>query len=429
MSSLGLASSTTIWRDGRRLGLLYLCVRGALCDDRYTVMRVANFLMGACAAALLVGCSGLHSSAVMPQQESSSQRSFANQNYHVVHPFGRSAKDGKNPAADLIDIKGVLYGTTQKGGSYGDGTVFSITPSGNETVLHTFDGSDGYYPVGKLLNVNGRLYGTTSGGGPNGGGTVFSLTLSGEEHIIHSFPVYEGSPLAGVIRVGETLYGTTGGIDGYYYCGEVFSLSITKKFKILHRMGYGSSGCSPQANLLNVGGTLYGTAVRGGKYQRGTIFSISTAGSFKTIYDFGENANDGGKPQSALIDVQGTLYGTTYKDGAYGNGTIFSVTTSGAENVAYSFNGTDGGGCLAGLTNVKSVLYGTTSAGGPNKLGTVFKFTKNGNLTVVHTFAQGEGLNPRAGVIAVDGTLYGTTYGQTVGNFKRSFGNVFSLTP
>jgi uncharacterized repeat protein (TIGR03803 family) len=347
----------------------------------------------------------------------------------VVHPFGRSAKDGKNPAADLIDVKGVLYGTTYQGGSHGDGTVFSITTGGDETVLHTFNGSDGYHPVGKLLDINGTLYGTTSGGGPHGGGTVFSLTLSGDEHIIHGFPVYEGSPLAGVINIGGTLYGTTGGLDGYYFCGEAFSLTTAKKFKVLHHFSYGSSGCSPQANLVNVDGTVYGTAVRGGKYQRGTVFSIATNGSFKTLYSFGESPNDGTKPQSALIDVQGVLFGMTSGGGANGNGTIFSITTSGTKNVAYSFDGSDGAGPLAGLTNVKGVLYGTTASGGAYKLGTVFKFMKSGTLTVVHSFAKGEGVNPRTGVIAVDGTLYGTTYGQTVGNVKRSFGNVFSLVP
>ncbi len=394
-------------------------------------MRIANYVSSICAAAMLAGCGESQSVSAPVPQESTSQPSFMNQAYHVVHPFGRSAGDGKNPAADLINVNGVLYGSTYQGGAHGDGTVFSVTTSGKETVLHSFDGSDGFHPVGKLLNVNGTLYGTTSGGGRNGGGTVFSLTLSGDEKVMHGFGVYEGSPRAGLVNVGGTLYGATGGLDGYYFCGEVFSITTARKFEVLHSFGYeGSNGCSPQANLLNVGGILYGTAVRGGKYQRGTVFSITTDGSYKTIYNFGENANDGTKPQSALINVQGTLFGTTYEGGATGNGTIFSVSTSGTENVAYSFNGVDGGGCLAGLTNVKGVMYGTTSAGGANKLGTIFKFTKTGTLNVVHTFAKGEGLSPRAGVIAVDGTLYGTTYGQTVGNhIKRSFGNVFSLTP
>ncbi|MGA8326822.1 MAG: choice-of-anchor tandem repeat GloVer-containing protein, partial [Candidatus Cybelea sp.] len=57
-----------------------------------------------------------------------------------------------------------------------DGTVFSVTTSGTETVLHSFGGSgDGAHPDASLLNVNGTLYGTTGGGGAHGDGTVFSL--------------------------------------------------------------------------------------------------------------------------------------------------------------------------------------------------------------------------------------------------------------
>jgi hypothetical protein len=48
---------------------------------------------------------------------------------------------------------------------------------------------------------------------------------------------------------------------------------------------------------------------------------------------------------------------------------------------------------------------------------------------VVKSFANRDGVKPVAGVIAVGGTLYGTTYGSTAYGAKRSFGNVFSLTP
>jgi uncharacterized repeat protein (TIGR03803 family) len=85
--------------------------------------------------------------------------------------------------ADLINVEGTLYGTTVIGGascgSYhitGCGVVFSITPSGNETVLHNFGSKgDGAYPGAALLDVNGTLYGTTVNGGANGDGTVFSI--------------------------------------------------------------------------------------------------------------------------------------------------------------------------------------------------------------------------------------------------------------
>jgi uncharacterized repeat protein (TIGR03803 family) len=71
----------------------------------------------------------------------------------------------------------VLYGVTTNGGICASGTVFSITTSGSENVLHSF--SQAYGGPGEgLTELNGILYGIT-GGGTCDGGTVFSITLSG----------------------------------------------------------------------------------------------------------------------------------------------------------------------------------------------------------------------------------------------------------
>ena len=75
-------------------------------------------------------------------------------------------------------MKGTLYGTTEGGGTYGKGTVFSMSLTGSdEKVLHSFGhGSDGSTPLAGLIDVNGTLYGTISAGGKHGDGTVFALT-------------------------------------------------------------------------------------------------------------------------------------------------------------------------------------------------------------------------------------------------------------
>jgi uncharacterized repeat protein (TIGR03803 family) len=86
-------------------------------------------------------------------------------------------------------VNGTLYGTTSAGGGTGCysgsgcGTVYSVSPTGSEAVLHTFGGSpDGSTPYAGLIDVNGTLYGTTAGGGAarcrvyGGCGTVFALT-------------------------------------------------------------------------------------------------------------------------------------------------------------------------------------------------------------------------------------------------------------
>ena len=111
----------------------------------------------------------------------------------MLHSFG-GGTDGWGPAASLIDVNGTLYGTTAYGGAYrnstnglGFGTVFTITTSGTEKVLHSFGkGTDGQCRGG-LINVDGTLYGTTSDGGAYGGGTVFSISTSGAEKVLHSF--------------------------------------------------------------------------------------------------------------------------------------------------------------------------------------------------------------------------------------------------
>jgi uncharacterized repeat protein (TIGR03803 family) len=280
--------------------------------------------------------------------------------------------------------------------------VFSITPSGHETVLHGFAGPpDGSTPRAPLLNVNGTLYGTTTFGGSHVGsncgggcGTVFSITPGGKEKVLYSFRggTDGANPFAGLIDVKGTLYGTTtsGGAYSTYYCG------------------YRSPGC-------------------------GTVFSITPSGKEKVLHSFG-NGKDGIQPNTALVEVKGTLYGVTGSGGAYclsddGCGTVFSVTTSGTETVLHRFTGGDGNGPDATLINVNGTLYGTTVAGGAYNYGTVFSITLSGQETVLHSFdpygSGFDGAHPQSGLSYVNGTLYGTTeYGGA-----HIDGTVYSITP
>jgi uncharacterized repeat protein (TIGR03803 family) len=82
------------------------------------------------------------------------------------------------------------------------------------------------------------------------------------------------------------------------------------------------------------------------------------------LHSFGAKS-DGTQPLASLIEVKGKLYGTTEYGGAYGLGTVFSITLSGREKVLHSFdNGTDGTLPNAGLVDVDGTLYGTTLTGG-----------------------------------------------------------------
>ncbi len=148
----------------------------------------------------------------------------------VLYSFTGTNGDGINPYAALVfDSQGNLYGTTFLGGaSCGQvfptcGTVFKVTPSGQETVLYSFTGQhiDGADPASRLIfDSQGNLYGTTvyggAGTGPScvgfGCGTVFKLTPSGQETVLYSFNggVDGWNPYSGLIfdSLGN-LYGTT----------------------------------------------------------------------------------------------------------------------------------------------------------------------------------------------------------------------------
>ena len=78
----------------------------------------------------------------------------------VIHSF--SGPDGAVPWAGVIAVKGAFYGTRTEGGSSNDGTVFALSASGSETILHNFTGNpDGAIPTAPLIDVKGILYGTT----------------------------------------------------------------------------------------------------------------------------------------------------------------------------------------------------------------------------------------------------------------------------
>jgi uncharacterized repeat protein (TIGR03803 family) len=326
--------------------------------------------------------------------------------------------DGAFPVQSLIQTaNGDFYGATYYGGANGtgtgitgDGTVFTISPSGVLTTLYTFCRTsgcpDGSNPNGGLiLATNGYFYGTTFYGGSHGsglsGGTVFRMTASGALTTLYSFcsesNCADGSNPNWIIQaIDGDFYGVTqyGGSKGQ---GTVFKITPAGKFSILHSFcgsGTCGTGALPQDGLIQASdGNLYGTAFRGGLegctgFGCGTIFKVSPSTHALTgIYSFcaqGAPCNDGSNPYGGLIQgTDGNLYGTTYNGGAYGYGTIFMITLGGELTSLYSFcagggSCPDGSNPVEGLTqDTNGYFYGTTfgsalgDAGSPTS-GTIF---------------------------------------------------------
>ncbi|HYL26787.1 MAG TPA: choice-of-anchor tandem repeat GloVer-containing protein [Candidatus Nitrosotalea sp.] len=75
----------------------------------------------------------------------------------------------------------------------------------------------------------------------------------------------------------------------------------------------GLDGTNPSSDLIYIDGRLYGTAAQGGVGSGnglGLVYSITTSGKIKVLHDFA-GGSDGAKPEGGLVEVDGTLYGTT----------------------------------------------------------------------------------------------------------------------
>jgi len=194
-----------------------------------------------------------------------------------------------------------------------------------------------------------------------------------------------------------------------------------------------NGGAGPYAGVIDVGGTFYGTTEYGGSalsgsglssiYGDGTLFSYSTVNGLQTLASFTGSAtnspNNGGfLPESHLIDVGGTLYGTTIFGGSQGVGTVFSYDpTTKTITTRAIFTGANGGSPYAGLLDVNGTLYGTTENGGSTVSssspghGALFSFNPtNDAITLLASFTGPNGARPLVGLLDVNGTLYGTTF-------------------
>jgi uncharacterized repeat protein (TIGR03803 family) len=355
--------------------------------------------------------------------------------------------DGALPGAGVVmDGKGNLYGTTQLGGADNLGTVFKLSATETEKVLHSFGSSatDGLGPLeGLVMDKHGNLYGTTPGGGAGIGspGTVFEVSPSGVETILYSFCSLQGCvdgfhPESALIKdKSGNLYGTTAA-GGEHGGGTVFEFSASGVFTTLYNF-CSQTGCtdgdSPRAGLvMDKNGNLYGTTYYGGANNFGTVFELSAGGAETPLHSFANDGTDGTYPMAGLvIGKKGKLYGTTTAGGASGGGVVFAVTTSGTETIVHTFADTPDGFAPydALVIDKEGNFYGTTSRGGtdPSGYGTVFEVTAAGAEKVLYSFtAAPDGAYPYGGVVLDKvGNLYGTTQ---LGGANNK-GTVFKVTP
>ncbi|MFL6689652.1 MAG: choice-of-anchor tandem repeat GloVer-containing protein [Alphaproteobacteria bacterium] len=202
-----------------------------------------------------------------------------------------------------------------------------------------------------------------------------------------------------------------------------------------------ADGSSPLAGLVrDKAGNLYGTTEVGGANGSGVVFELSPNGdqwSYEVLHSFCWTCDDGVGPVASLIlDVNGSLYGTTVEKGGanHGCGTVFRLSpnahrTKWRETLLHVFSCDPFGDQAASTLTYQgkqtgapydgtSPLYGTTVSGGTGA-GTIYRLVPDGTKwkhKVIYAFCPKgtggctDGRSPGSDLIMDDsGTLYGMT--------------------
>jgi uncharacterized repeat protein (TIGR03803 family) len=260
--------------------------------------------------------------------------------------------NGYGPAAGLTTgSDGRFYGTTS-GGSNGHttGTLFRITTNGTLQTLFFFGGTNGSRPNALTMGVDGILYGTTQSGGSHGHGTMFKVTTNGGFSTVVSFDTNRAHTLT--LGNDGNFYGVGSGVVKAENNGTITKLASFDS----------TNGSSPSSLTLGNDGNFYGTASSGGSGGAGTVFRVTTNGVLTTLVSF--DRPNAANPNFLTRGNDENFYGTTRCGGSGHNGTIFQITTNGNLTTLVYFANTNGASPNSLTLGSDGLFYGITREGG-----------------------------------------------------------------
>ena len=313
------------------------------------------------------------------------------------------------------------------------------------TTLGNFVGFNGTAPFfGNLTQArNGNYYGAAAFGGKNGFGNVFELTAAGK---LNSISVYSFCSLPGCadgfnpwmapfLANDGNLYGATANGGNSSDAGTIYKVSVAGKLTTLYSFCATqpcSDGFGPVGLMQASSGNFYGVTMMGGAYGDGTLFELTSTGQFRVMHNFCNQTGcvTGSVPNASPMQAaNGNLYGTTTGGGFHGGGVVYEMTPGGSYKALYNFcsqaNCADGYDPQASLVqDANGNLYGTAAGGGAYGYGTVFEITPTNQYIVLHSFDGIDGQTPQAApTLANDGNLYGTT------SNGDNDGNIYQIAP
>jgi uncharacterized repeat protein (TIGR03803 family) len=272
---------------------------------------------------------------------------------------------------------------------------------------------------------DGNFYGVDRAG-------VYKLTLAGVYSLLHYFPYVNDTFFPNrLVQAGDgNLYGATTDAADNSSLGEIFKVSPSGDWTVLHKFTGGDDGDTPWAGLtIGPDGNLYGTTSGGGALGQGVIFRVTLDGVFSVVHGF-TGGTDGARPSSSelLSATDGNLYGTT-SSGAFGFGTFFRMSLDGTVTTLNAVKaGPDGAYPQAPpLQASDDNFYGTTPRGGSYDRGVLYRMSGSGTVTILHEFTGGlDGSFPTGALIEGPG---GYLYGTAPQNGQFNAGVVFRVAP
>ena len=204
-----------------------------------------------------------------------------------------------------------------------------------------------------------------------------------------------------------------------------------RRVHTMHIFSGGTDGATPSWSVVrDAQGNLYGTTVKGGAYNGGTLYKIAPDGSFGVLYAFGKHSSGGAGPMDTpVILADGSLVGSAGRNDGQTGSVIYKISPNGRESELHRFGADDPVGYASfGLTaDGSGNLYGTTRQGGSGSCGAAFRLHADGTADLLYAFKGGASDGCRgAGPVTLDaaGNLYGVA-----GGGEYNTGVVYKITP
>lgn len=286
----------------------------------------------------------------------------------------------------------------------------TLAASDNHLYTLASDGSQGSYVTALVKGSDGAFYGTTrtmtiNSPAMESGGAIFRMTADGRYTLLHGLDSFSNSDETN--KEGISPSGLTAGSDGAFYGfaelggstgnGTLFRVSTDGTYTVLHTFAaYDNCGCktntggaNPAALSFGSDGALYGVTQTGGPSGYGTFFRLALDGSYTDLHDFPDL-----QPYDLVAGADGNFYGHGVGNGlgpVSGN-LIFRLKPDGTYSLVHQLGSTstgEGEWINAMIYGRDGNLYVGTgdNQGGVGTNGALLRVGLDGSTSILHSFA------------------------------------------